>query len=384
MYEILAGKQRALVFPVMCNGHVKIDYSDNVVDTGGDSSTTNDIAYGLWAHEGSFTFESIITPYEINGHGTYAIARSAPTYSNKKVMPALSQSVYTAGNEGNHRSELYLSRTARLTHEMMIFHNTNFQISLVNSTLHNENNPARYKIRVRLKLGTSTETYTTEEVIVPTTNRFFKYATPITTLPSLFTDSDGRSTHKQVATVSGHSGANLTVSHANLLFGGNRQEVFIAPSGEMISLGTINTLAGPTGSQAATLTTPYSTPISNGENLYIKQEQTAIYTENTFHIACTFNETNRALNIFFNGSLVKTDTHSTDSTFSFAKEDCYIGANGTGSTGAGSATTNKQFMGEIHEMSMMGVRRKEFKGVDSLLPNFDDTLFYFRFEEVDL
>ena len=110
----------------------------------------------------------------------------------------------------------------------------------------------------------------------------------------------------------------------------------------------------------------------------------AMYTHNTFHIACTFNETDRTLNIFFNGSLVKTDTHSTNSTFSFAKEDCYIGANGTGSTGAGSATTNKQFMGEIHEMSMMGVRRKEFKGIDSLLPNFDDTLFYFRFEEVDL
>ena len=41
-------------------------------------------------------------------------------------------------------------------------------------------------------------------------------------------------------------------------------------------------------------------------------------------------------------------------------------------------------MGEIHEMSMMGVDRKEFKGIDSLLPNYDNTLFYFRFEEVDL
>ena len=137
MYEILAGKQRALVFPVMCNGYVKIDYSDNVVDTEGDSSTTNDIAYGLWAHEGSFTFESIITPYEINGYGTYS-SETAPTYSDKRVMPAISQSVYTAGTEGNHQSELYLPRTGfnnRLNHNMMIFYNTNFQISLVNSTI---------------------------------------------------------------------------------------------------------------------------------------------------------------------------------------------------------------------------------------------------------
>ena len=70
--KYLQGRQRALVFPVMCNGHVKIDYSDNVVDTEGDSSTTNDVAYGLWAHEDSFTFESIVTPYEINGWGTYS------------------------------------------------------------------------------------------------------------------------------------------------------------------------------------------------------------------------------------------------------------------------------------------------------------------------
>ena len=99
--------------------------------------------------------------------GEHIPSLSAPSVSSDKVMPALSQSVYTAGNEANFQSEKYLSRTARLTHEMMLFYNTNFQISLINSTLHNENEPARYKIRVRLKLGSSTETYTTDEMIVP-------------------------------------------------------------------------------------------------------------------------------------------------------------------------------------------------------------------------
>ena len=379
MYEILAGKQRALVFPVMCNGHVKIDYSDNVVDTGGDSSTTNDIAYGLWAHEGSFTFESIITPYEINGYGTHS-NQTAPTYSDKRVMPAISQSVYTAGTEGNHQSELYLSRTARLTHEMMIFYNPNFQISLVNSTLHNENNPARYKIRVRLKLGTSTETYTTEEVIVPTNSQFYRFDGAVGFSPSLHTTADGRKTHIRATSISSPSGATFTAGSANRLFAGGKQEVFVLVNNVMTSLGTIQSISG----SDVTLTTTPATALQSGQDLFLKAEHMAMYTHNTFHIACTFNETNRALDIFFNGSLVKTNTHSTDSTFSFAKEDCYIGANGTGSTGAGSATTNKQFMGEIHEMSMMGVRRKEFKGISSLLPNFDDTLFYFRFEEVDL
>ena len=385
MYEILTGRQRALVFPIMCNGHVKIDYRDNVADTEGDSSTANDVAYGLWAHEDAFTFESIVTPYEINGYGTYSsYAAPSGAQSKAKVMSALSQTVYTAGNEANYQSEKYLSRTARLTHEMMLFYNTNFQISLVNSTLHNENEPARYKIRVRLKLGSSTETYTTNEIILPVSSGQQYTYSELLGHKSILVDADGRQKYIKVATISGHSGTNFTTSHANKLFAGNKQEVFIAPAGEIISLGTINTLAGTTSSQAVVLSSAYSTSISDGTALYIKAEQMALYTENTFHIACTFNASNRKLSIFFNGRNIKTDTHSTDSTFSFDKTDCYIGANGTGATGAGSATTNQQFMGEIHEMSMMNVARKEFKGLFNLLPNFDNTLFYFRFEEVDL
>ena len=42
MYQVLAGKKRSLVFPVMCNGFVKLDYSDNVVDTNSDGDTSND------------------------------------------------------------------------------------------------------------------------------------------------------------------------------------------------------------------------------------------------------------------------------------------------------------------------------------------------------
>lgn len=386
MYEVLAGRQRSLVFPIMCNGHVVLPYALNIADTEGDSDTSNDVAYGLWAHEGSFTFETIITPYEINGHGTYS-SLSAPantSVNSIKVMPALSQSVYTAGNENLYQNEKYLSRTARLTHEMMLFYNTNFQISLINSTLHNENEPARYKIRVRLKLGTSTETYTTDEMITPVSfGRQFRLSS-VLSLPTLLVDSNGRQKYRQVATISSHSGTNFTTSKADYLFAGNKQEVFIAPAGEIISLGTINTVAGPTGSQAVVLTSSYSTSISDGTALYVKDEQMAMYAENTSHIACTFNESNRKLTIYFNGSEVKADIHATDSTFSFAREHSYLGANGTGSTGPNSATTNKQFMGEIHEMSMMGVRRKEFKGINNLLPNYDDTLFYFRFEEVDL
>ncbi|HAI18654.1 MAG TPA: hypothetical protein DCM10_11830, partial [Xanthomarina gelatinilytica] len=80
---------------------------------------------------------------------------------------------------------------------------------------------------------------------------------------------------------------------------------------------------------------------------------------------------------------VKTGTHTQTDSFTMAAEDFYVGANGSGSTGAGSATTNKQFMGEIHELSIMNIRKTEFSAVNNLMPNLNNTVLYLRFEEVD-
>jgi hypothetical protein len=108
------------------------------------------------------------------------------------------------------------------------------------------------------------------------------------------------------------------------------------------------------------------------------------YVENSFHIACTYDETAKNLNIYLNGLLVKTGTHAQSGTFSFEDEDLFIGATGGGATGVDSAATNKQFMGEMHEMCLTSVIRRRFPSINSLHPNYNDTLFYFRFEEVDL
>ena len=58
MYDVLVGKQRALIFPVMCNGFVTVGYDANVATTD----------YGIWDHDGSFCFEAVITPYDVNGY----------------------------------------------------------------------------------------------------------------------------------------------------------------------------------------------------------------------------------------------------------------------------------------------------------------------------
>ena len=52
-------------------------------------------------------------------------------------------------------------------------------------------------------------------------------------------------------------------------------------------------------------------------------------------------------------------------------------------TGPSAATTCKQFMGEFHELAITN-KTSRFSAIDNLMPNYDSTLLYLRFEEVDL
>ena len=387
MYEILTGKQKALIFPVMCNGHVVIDYRDNVPDTndndGEDDIDSDDVAYGLWAHTGGFTFETVITPYDINGYGTksgYAVDGSAfpPNLSNissTKIMPAVAQSVYTAGNDDDYQGEEYLSRGVRITHEMRIFHNTNFTISLLNSTPHNENQPAEYKIKAVLKLGGDTLTATSDKVILSSTTRSFKWDSASNA--SGF-NSQGRIAFEKVATFTGLSGTSMTVVNTLVPFFVG-QEIFLRDGFDFNSLGTIASFAD---SDTITLTDSSSTSISSTTtNLWLPTIKNATYTNDAFHIGCSFGS--NELRLYLNGALVNTTTSSSSNNFNFSREDTYIGANGGGATGPNSATTNNQFMGEIHELCISNVTRKQFPCILNLLPNYDNTLLYLRFEEAD-
>tara|TARA_R100001510_G_scaffold53629_1_gene55409 strand:- start:1548 stop:2723 length:1176 start_codon:yes stop_codon:yes gene_type:complete len=388
-YAIFTGKQRSLVFPVMCNGFLTIDYSDNVV------SSASGIPYGIWDLDNNFTFECVLTPYEINGYGTHSSAGDTyiPTTgslskvshsdglgivsNSKKIMPALEQSIYTAGTQNNHQSELYLPRANRKNHEMRIFHSTNFQVSLINDTLHNENNPARYKIKVGIKLGsTSMENFTTDAVILPNEGGQYDYAS---TADLEGFDTDGKLKYRRNSVAgSGSSGATINYSIGNsTLF--NNAELFVRQDTEFVSIGTIASFT----SSAITLSADSPVAISNGDILYIKHIQEPSYINNIYHIACSWDNENKEILIFFNGRLVKTATHTQTDSFTMAAEDFYVGANGTGATGANSATTNNQFMGELHELSIMNIRKTEFSAVNNLMPNLNNTVLYLRFEEVD-
>ena len=372
MYDVLTGKQRALVFPVMCNGFVKIDYSDNVPDS------ADDIGYGVWSHSGDFTFEAIVTPYDINGAFNTTL-RGRTLSATKKIMP-------NSGHQGtlsNFQSEKYLSVANRITHEMRIFSSTNFYISLKNSTTTTANQPAEYKIVVGIKLSSgAVQEFTTDNVvIIPTKDRAWTY-----TSTGLYGfNEEGRIEYDFAALVdSNFSSGGTTISCSSVVSDtiSEGEPLFIRDGYDFTAIGTVSSTD--TSANTITLGSAYNADISSSTQLLRRTYADPTYINNSFHIACTYDETAKELNIYFNGLLIKTGTHAQSGTFSFEDEDLFIGANGNREVGMSSAIDNKQFMGEMHEMCLTSVIRRRFPSITNLHPNYNDTLFYFRFEEVDL
>jgi len=378
MYQILAGKKRSLVFPVMCNGFVKLDYSDNVVDSLNDNDSSNDIAYGLFDHECSFTFEAIITPYDINGYGRQSVSGTIPSFtSSKKIMPSNSHQSTPA----NYQSELYLPVSGgRLTHEMLIYSSDKFSVSLVNNTSFNENQPAEYKIKVSMDIGGTSEDFTTtSSVITANKSSMFKWSS---TSDNEGFDSNGRRTFDLLGSTTSHSGAviGLSGSVENQCHAG--QELFIRDGFTFTSIGTIASVSGTT---SVTLNASYSPTLSNGTKVFIHSRKEASYINNTYHIGVVHNQIGNEIKIFLNGIRVLDSSHTQSGTFAFTRTDSFIGATGAGATGANSAITNKQFMGEMHEIAITNTAKTtKFPNRQTLLPSLNNTLLYLRFEEIDL
>ena len=414
MYEVLTGKQRSLVFPILCNAFVKMDYSDNVPNTG-DAATYDDVAYGLWSHEGSFSFEALITPYDINGNTTHQIAVDHAATAlgvgetkndSKKIMPGLLQDTYVladgaANDETEMQSELYLSRANRKTHEMMIFNNDNFKISLLNSTNSTQNQPAQYKIKATVNIGAiASTTVTSDVVIAPSQGHAFRYnATNGADLFSGF-NSKGRVMYAKVATThSSSTGAmalnerEVTLASATHPIHGD-QEIYVRSGFTFTAIGVVSNVSG----ADITLGSNTTTAVTSDTDIYLPTYKHASFIDQMFHVGCSFNNKTKKISLHLNGVNIKEGTHSSTSDFVFAKTDTYIGSNGLNdmsvsgindaqnsgtATGPSAATTCKQFMGEFHELAITN-KTSRFSAIDNLMPNYDSTLLYLRFEEVDL
>jgi len=120
------GNPYALIFPVDCDGFLKIPYT-----------THSDITEpDLWSHGAGFTVEAVITPYDVNGNG----------------QTGKGKTLEITGPSGSYANGI--TDSGRYSQKMMLFSNTSFQFYLENQTSSNVNQPAEY--RLAAKVGTTT------------------------------------------------------------------------------------------------------------------------------------------------------------------------------------------------------------------------------------
>jgi hypothetical protein len=124
MANAYVGNPYALVFPVDCDGFLKIPYGSHT-----DITETD-----LWSHGAGFTVEAVITPYDVNGNG----------------QTGKGKTLEITGPSGSYANGI----TNRYAQKMMLFSNTSFQFYLENQTSSNVNQPAEY--RLVAKVGSTT------------------------------------------------------------------------------------------------------------------------------------------------------------------------------------------------------------------------------------
>ena len=370
-----------MVFPVMCYGYLRIDYSDEIA--------SND--YGLFNHSGPITVQAIVTPYDINGYG-YTLDLDNPigkmgVTNSKKTMPAQQSKLFTLKDRsgssttiseiGYNQAYQYLTPTAALTHEMMIFYNTNVQLSLLNSTTTNVNQPAEYKIKFTINANGTSDTLTT-------TNPVIKADDVLTDTNSSYAydDVDGGAKYRilgAIATVPDMSPAANTTFTTSL----TEDEVFHIGD-------KLYTASGQTFTHIATVTNVTSTLVTvsleAGQSLtasallYTDVNKEASYLVTPHLISASYDNSTGLMNIYLNGFRVASKFHSAGaSPFTVEAEDSYIGISSDNT----SASTRKQFMGELHEFAILKGNMNAFVSTNTLLPHYRNILVYYRFEESD-
>jgi hypothetical protein len=174
-YRIYAGNKKALVFPIMGDAYVHLDYSKHITDE----------VYGLWGHKESFTIEAIVTPYDVNGFGyrlNEGLSGSATAHYTEAELglPYMNRyySMPAPATTTNSRSNSYLSYANRLEHKMTLFYNTNCEFYLENLTRTNMNQPAEYKLGCTIKGKdengtTKTITITSRSPVITASNQYY-------------------------------------------------------------------------------------------------------------------------------------------------------------------------------------------------------------------
>lgn len=373
MYDVYVGKKKSLVFPIMCNSHVSISYSENIPDIESTpSDTTDDIPYGIWAHDGDWTIEALITPYDINGSGAGGRRGRLAQNNRRGVMPA--------NGTGTYLSETYLPTSDRFGHKMCFFKCANFSLYLVNDTTINDNQPAEYSIRIEYATGSGfTGSLNTDTVITSSNSRSYVYGDSFSNLNLEGFSENGRLEYLDAGTVLiPLTSPSTSIAGVDTTKMAEGHEIFIRENEfDYTLLGTITNISGST----ITLDTTVDS-LAQLTRLFIRTYKEPKYIDNIHHIAVAYSSTGQQLNIYYNGVLVKSGLKSyAPSILTFGREDIIIGKN---TASDNDASTDCQFMGELHELSVVGNYQKSFRYLNNLMPKYSETLLFLQFEEENL
>ena len=405
MYQTYVGEKKALIFPVMCDGYLAIEYRQG-------ETVSHPQTYGIWDAD-SFTIEAIITPYDVNGNGHYFLAGETlgnygvdSEYLTKKSLPQVKTTLGTTTTYNKFsQSNTYLSKDHRLDstgsandgYKMSIFYNLNVELYLQNTTTTSHNQPAEYQICLSVEDGvrgttilrsgtaiTSRESHSGKSNESTSTNQ--KYAS----------DSDlieyDRISQTVNAISEGATSLTLTntgLSESNYFYPG--QKLYTLSGQTFTYLATVSSVSN-IGTSATVTITAAASAVSGASTLYQPTKREAPYLLNSYHIGATFNKTTGIMSVYLDGVLLNSIKHTGNySTFYMYPDDCKIGQGltsyATTETIDSVSTTNtlySQFMGELHEFAISKGAKNSFESINTLLPNSRDLLLYYRFEEVDL
>ena len=304
------GKKHGLVFPVMSNGYIKIPFDSQV--------------RGFWDHNDSFTIETVVTPYDVNGYGEERDEADldtnyAASVSSKKVMPSLDKNTRDT-SPTTYQDLNYITYADRFTHKMMLFSNSKVQLYLQNTTTTNHNQPADYKVVFKVITSGSTTTIESDALISPRTTGYYNITDGVYTatndeLKYVPVTNDGST---KLAISSRDSTSQITVGDTAEEYVAVNQKLYTSAG---VLIGTVSNLS------SATVTfSPTEVPASGvSGNVYTEAPKQAIYTESIFHIAATFDKVTGDMCIYINGVQVKVDTHANPDTFDWGQVDSYIG-----------------------------------------------------------
>jgi len=375
MKSLYVGDKKALVFPVLCEGYLQIDYSNQVAGQ----------PIGIFGHDDSFTIETIITPYDMNGSGWKL--EGSTVGNNPAGVSGIVDSIKTFPNVQSYNTteaqfQDYNYDADRTDNRMAIFSNSDVKLSLVNSTSTSHNQPAEYKIELSVNANgfdtLTSDTIITSRVSSTGTVEFTKPGAGSATANVYHTGNNEVKYHETLATASSHSsGTNsFTIS-------GNADEKFwvgqdlYTRSGQTFtSIGTVSSVSSSTVTMSGTVT-----PSIAGVTLYTSAYREAPYLLTSCHISAAFQADTGAMHIYYNGNLIAKKSHSSYATnvhtFQMPENDMYIGQDpSTGHT--------TQFFGEIHEFAIIHGFKTQYDTIYTLAPKYDRTLLYYRFEEVDI